>query len=65
MDHPVDKTGLAQLRESHRSFDVIIWGTGFLMQGWASMVPTWGINGSLLADHWSDEPKTLYGEFSM
>ena len=61
-DHPVDQAGLAELCEIHRSFDVIIWGTGFLMQGWGSMVPTRGLFGSLLADHWTDEPKTLYGK---
>jgi cation diffusion facilitator CzcD-associated flavoprotein CzcO len=65
LDHPMDKTNQAQLCERHRSFDVIIWGTGFLMQGWGSMVPTRGLNGVLLADHWRDEPRTLYGKVPM
>ena len=61
LDHPKDEAGLPQLCETDREFDVIIWGTGFVMQGWGSMVPIRGLNGTLLADHWTDEPKTLYG----
>ncbi|KAJ9615798.1 hypothetical protein H2200_001875 [Cladophialophora chaetospira] len=61
LETPTDTAGVPQLRQTNRPFDVIIWGTGFLMQGWGSMVPTRGLNGTLLSDHWADEPETLYG----
>jgi cation diffusion facilitator CzcD-associated flavoprotein CzcO len=41
--------------------DVLIWGTGFNMQGWGGALPTVGREGVLLNEHWADGPKTLYG----
>jgi len=45
-----------------RNFDVIIWGTGFIMQGWGSMIPTRGRQGRLLSETWGDSPETLFGQ---
>ncbi|KAH8803542.1 hypothetical protein F5884DRAFT_509071 [Xylogone sp. PMI_703] len=45
----------------HVRADVLIWGTGFKMQGWGGAVPTVGRDGRLLSEHWEDYPKTLYG----
>jgi cation diffusion facilitator CzcD-associated flavoprotein CzcO len=42
--------------------DVLIWGTGFKMQGWGGAVRTVGRNGIELSEHWEDSPKTLYGK---
>ena len=49
--------------ETLREFDVVIWGTGFQMQGWGSMIPTRGLGGVLLSNHWDGEPTTLYGKY--
>jgi cation diffusion facilitator CzcD-associated flavoprotein CzcO len=46
----------------HIEADVLIWGTGFQMQGWGSAVPTIGRTGILLSEHWEEGPKTLHGE---
>ena len=51
----------SQTSETLRQFDVVIWGTGFQMQGWGSMIPTRGLGGIMLSDQWDDEPTTLYG----
>lgn len=45
-----------------RRFDTIIWGTGFQMQGWGSMIPTRGAQGKLLSECWADSPRTLFGK---
>ena len=47
--------------EALRRFDIVIWGTGFQMQGWGSMIPTRGLKGKLLSEQWDGEPTTLYG----
>jgi cation diffusion facilitator CzcD-associated flavoprotein CzcO len=47
----------------HVKADVLIWGTGFKMQGWGGAVPTVGCDGKLLSEHWEDAPKTLFGAF--
>ncbi|KAL6787258.1 hypothetical protein J3E68DRAFT_440801 [Trichoderma sp. SZMC 28012] len=48
-------------QHSHIEADIIIWGTGFKMQGWGGAVPTIGRNGQLLSEHWRDSPNALYG----
>lgn len=48
--------------QNSREFDVIIWGTGFQMQGWGSMIPTKGVEGELLSEWWAGNPSTLFGE---
>lgn len=45
--------------------DVLIWGTGFKMQGWGGAVPTTGREGVLFSEHWADGPKTLYGSYPL
>jgi len=45
-----------------RNFDVIIWGMGFIMQGWGSMIPSRGRKGQLLSEAWGDSPETLFGQ---
>ncbi|RFU74513.1 monooxygenase [Trichoderma arundinaceum] len=45
----------------HTKVDVLIWGTGFKMQGWGGAVPTTGRDGQLLSEHWNKSPNTLYG----
>jgi hypothetical protein len=58
--------GYLDWRENHcetiRLFDVIFWDTGFVMQGWKSMILMRGPDGALLVEHWKDEPKGLYGK---
>lgn len=49
---------------THVKADVLIWGTGFKMQGWGGAVRTIGRSGVLLSEHWEDCPKTLYGKHS-
>lgn len=46
----------------HIQADVLIWGTGFKMQGWGGAVPTIGRAGKVLSEHWKKYPKTLYGK---
>jgi hypothetical protein len=46
---------------AHIKADVLIWGTGFQMQGWGGAVPTIGYEGRLLSEHWKNSPKTLFG----
>ncbi|KAJ4854534.1 flavin-binding monooxygenase-like domain-containing protein [Trichoderma breve] len=48
-------------QHSHIEADIIIWGTGFKMQGWGGAIPTIGRNGQLLSEHWRDSPNALYG----
>ncbi|KAJ5413628.1 monooxygenase [Penicillium cosmopolitanum] len=50
---------------THIKADVIIWGTGFQMQGWGGAVPTLGREGKLLSEHWKDSPKTLFGTYTL
>jgi hypothetical protein len=58
------REGVAKLEDSslHVKVDVLIWGTGFKMQGWGGAVPTMGRKGLLLSEHWEDCPITLYGK---
>lgn len=58
---PENTSGGQLSEENLRQFDVVIWGTGFQMQGWGSMIPTRGLNGTYLSDHWNGDPSTLYG----
>ncbi|KAB5513419.1 hypothetical protein GE09DRAFT_1162355 [Coniochaeta sp. 2T2.1] len=44
----------------HTRADVLIWGTGYLMQGWEGAVHTIGRSGVVLREKWLDETKTLY-----
>lgn len=53
--------GSIEKGRKHTEVDVIVWGTGFLMQGWGGAVPTKGRGGILLSDHWGGSPETLYG----
>jgi cation diffusion facilitator CzcD-associated flavoprotein CzcO len=46
--------GEPKIANMHREFDTIIWGTGFIMQGWGLTIPTRGIKGKLLSEHWDD-----------
>ena len=48
----------------HKRADVLIWGTGFIMQGWGGAVRTVSSNGAVLSEHWKDCPKTLCGQYS-
>lgn len=48
----------------HIQADVLIWGTGFKMQGWGGAVHTIGRSGEVLTKHWEEYPKTLYGKYS-
>ncbi|KKP01040.1 monooxygenase [Trichoderma harzianum] len=48
-------------QQSHIEADIVIWGTGFKMQGWGGAVPTIGRNGQLLSEHWRHSPNALYG----
>jgi hypothetical protein len=41
--------------------DVIIWGTGFKMQGWGTAFKIVGQHGKTLGEHWGGAPRTLYG----
>jgi cation diffusion facilitator CzcD-associated flavoprotein CzcO len=50
---------------THIKADVLIWGTGFKMQGWGGAVPTLGRGGVLLTEHWSEGPDTLYGAYPL
>ncbi|UKZ64286.1 uncharacterized protein TrAtP1_005504 [Trichoderma atroviride] len=45
----------------HIKADVLIWGTGFKMQGWGGAVPTTGRDDQILSDHWKSSPNALYG----
>lgn len=47
----------------HIKADVLIWGTGFKMQGWGGAVPTIGRDDHLLSNHWKDSPNALYGAY--
>jgi hypothetical protein len=47
--------------ESYNSVDVIIWGTGFQMQGWGTAFDIYGEDGETLGQHWGSSPNTLYG----
>lgn len=49
-------------QESHNKVDVIIWGTGFKMQGWGTAFEILGRRGQSLGQHWGGKPKTLYGK---
>ncbi|KAK4076574.1 uncharacterized protein Triagg1_4177 [Trichoderma aggressivum f. europaeum] len=62
-DRDGDSSTESQTKEqdSHIEADVLIWGTGFKMQGWGGAVPTMGRNGQLLSEHWRDSPNALYG----
>jgi cation diffusion facilitator CzcD-associated flavoprotein CzcO len=46
----------------HNDVDVIIWGTGFKMQGWGTAFRVVGRQGKTLGEHWGGAPQTLYGE---
>jgi cation diffusion facilitator CzcD-associated flavoprotein CzcO len=48
---------------SHIKADVLIWGTGFKMQGWGGAVPTKGRDDQFLSEHWKGSPNTLYGKY--
>ncbi|KFZ20415.1 hypothetical protein V501_00155 [Pseudogymnoascus sp. VKM F-4519 (FW-2642)] len=45
----------------HNDVDVIIWGTGFKMQGWGTAFKIVGRHGKALGEHWGGAPQTLYG----
>ena len=60
---PIDGVIAPETGTVHTQADVLIWGTGFIMQGWGGAVPTIGRSGVLLTDHWEDGPKTLYGKY--
>ena len=48
---------------THTQADVLLLGTGFIMQGWGGAIPTTGRNGLLLTQHWADYPMSLYGKY--
>lgn len=54
-------TDLGELKETLRTVDVLIWGTGFQMQGWGTAFKIIGRNGKTLGQHWDSKPQTLYG----
>ena len=47
---------------THTQANVLLLGTGFIMQGWGGAIPTTGRNGLLLSHHWADYPVSLYGK---
>ncbi|KIM96696.1 hypothetical protein OIDMADRAFT_169525 [Oidiodendron maius Zn] len=48
-------------KNTHNRVDVIIWGTGFKMQGWGTAFKIVGLDGKTLGEHWGGAPRTLYG----
>jgi cation diffusion facilitator CzcD-associated flavoprotein CzcO len=65
IDGPANgETARTESENTYFAADVLIWGTGFKMQGWGGAVPTIGRSGMLLSEHWKDGPKTLYGKSS-
>jgi hypothetical protein len=55
-------SGNLQLEGIHNDVDVIIWGTGFKMQGWGTAFKIVGQNGKTLGEHWGGAPRTLFGK---
>ena len=57
----MDTTHATANRDILTKADVLIWGTGFVMQGWGGAVHTIGRSGITLSDHWGAYPRTLFG----
>jgi len=49
--------------ERHTEVDVIIWGTGFVVQEWGTVYEIVGRGGMTLGEHWGTDYYTLYGIF--
>jgi cation diffusion facilitator CzcD-associated flavoprotein CzcO len=48
--------------ERHTDVDVIIWGTGYVVQDWGTVYEVVGRDGKTLGDHWGQDCYNLYGE---
>jgi cation diffusion facilitator CzcD-associated flavoprotein CzcO len=48
--------------ERHTKVDVIIWGTGFVVQEWGTVYEIVGRGGKTLGEHWGQDCHTLYGQ---
>jgi len=49
--------------EKHTEVDVLIWGTGFVVQDWGTVYEARGRGGITLGEHWGQDCLTLYGLF--
>jgi cation diffusion facilitator CzcD-associated flavoprotein CzcO len=47
--------------EKHTEVDVLIWGTGFVVQEWGTVYEIRGRGGKTLGEHWGQDCLTLYG----
>jgi len=47
--------------EKHTEVDVLIWGTGFVVQEWGTVYEIRGRGGKTLGEHWGQGCLTLYG----
>jgi len=47
--------------EKHTEVDVLIWGTGFVVQDWGTVYEARGRGGKTLGEHWGQDCLTLYG----
>lgn len=47
--------------ERHTEVDVLIWGTGFVVQDWGTVYEVVGRCGKTLGEHWGQDCHTLYG----
>jgi cation diffusion facilitator CzcD-associated flavoprotein CzcO len=47
--------------EKHTEVDVLIWGTGWVLQDFGRVYETIGRGGKTLAEHWGDDCHALYG----
>lgn len=47
--------------EKHTQIDVLIWGTGFVVQDWGTVYEVVGRGGKTLGEHWKQDCPTLYG----
>lgn len=48
--------------ERHVEADVLIWGTGFVVQDWGTVYEVVGRRGLTLGEHWGEDCYTLYGK---
>jgi cation diffusion facilitator CzcD-associated flavoprotein CzcO len=47
--------------EQHTEVDIIIWGTGWVLQDFGTVYEVVGRGGKTLAEHWGDDCHALYG----
>jgi cation diffusion facilitator CzcD-associated flavoprotein CzcO len=51
----------SDMGERHTEVDVLIWGTGFVVQEWGTVYEIVGRGGKTLGEHWGQDCYTLYG----